>query len=147
MAEITFRRMKEKDLEEIVIIEKESFSDPWDYNAFKSDLNNEHSYSVVALQNDDIIGYGILYIVAGELQIGNFAVAAAFRRQGVGSKLMTEIVRIAEERKCDFIYLEVRESNKPAQALYTSFGFTSVGRRVGYYHSPRENAILMAKEL
>ncbi len=61
--------------------------------------------------------------------------------------MMDEIIKIAQEKSCDSIYLEVRESNKAAQALYYSFGFEAVGRRIGYYRSPRENAILMAKEL
>ncbi|HBC46329.1 MAG TPA: ribosomal-protein-alanine N-acetyltransferase [candidate division Zixibacteria bacterium] len=147
MAQILIRKMMEIDLESVVMIEKESFSDPWSYDSFWSDLANEISMPIVALQDDIVIGYSILYIVADELQIGNFAVATQFRRQGVGNKLMDEIIKIAVQRGCNSIYLEVRESNKPAQALYLSFGFKDVGRRNGYYRSPRENAILMAKEL
>lgn len=147
MPDVTFRKMKEKDLIEIVAIEKETFSDPWNYDAFKSDLNNEMSWPIVAVLDEAIIGYSVLYIVVGELQIGNFAVAPLFRRQGVGRKMMNETIRIARERSCDCIYLEVRESNGPAQALYDSFGFMTMGRRVGYYHHPRENAVLMVKEL
>jgi ribosomal-protein-alanine acetyltransferase len=147
MTNTTFRRMKESDLEKVLAMEKEIFPDPWDFNAFDSDLKNEHSWLLVAEQDGEIVGYSVLYIVADELQIGNFGVGEAFRRQGIGKKMMTEIIKIAEERSCGSIYLEVRESNKAAQALYFSFGFESVGRRIGYYRSPRENAILMAKEL
>jgi ribosomal-protein-alanine N-acetyltransferase len=147
MPEVTFRKMKEMDLEDVVKMENEAFSDPWSYDSFKSDLENEKSWPIVALHNDTIVGYSTLYIVAGELQIGNFAVATLFRRQGIGKKMMDEILKIALERGCDSIYLEVRESNEPAQALYHSFGFEAVGRRMGYYRNPRENAILMAKEL
>jgi [ribosomal protein S18]-alanine N-acetyltransferase len=139
--------MQETDLKSVVAIEMESFSDPWSEAAFKSDLTSEMSWPIVALQNDTVIGYGILYIVAGELQIGNFAVAVPFRRRGVGRKMMDEIIRIAAEKECDSIFLEVRESNEAAQVLYFSFGFEIVGRRTGYYSKPRENALLMAKEL
>jgi [ribosomal protein S18]-alanine N-acetyltransferase len=147
MTDTAFRKMKESDLEKVVAMEKEIFSDPWDFNFFDSDLKNEHSWLIVAEQDGEIVGYGVLYIVADELQIGNFGVGESFRRQGIGKKMMAEIIKIAAERSCDSIYLEVRESNKAAQALYFSFGFEAVGRRIGYYRNPRENAILMAKEL
>ncbi len=147
MPNVTFRKMKETDLVDVITIEKETFSDPWNYDAFKSDLTNELCWPIVALVDGVIVGYSVLYIVAGELQIGNFAVKPARRRQGIGKKLMDEIIKIAGGRQCYSIYLEVRESNKPAQELYASFGFVTVGRRVGYYRKPRENAILMAKEL
>lgn len=147
MSEVIFRKMKEMDLIAVVEIEKETFPDPWSYNAFKSDLANEMSWPIVAVLDEVLVGYSALYIVAGELQIGNFAVVPAFRRKGIGKEMMNEIIRIAGERNCDNVFLEVRESNKAAQALYESFGFASVGRRVGYYRQPRESAILMVKEL
>jgi ribosomal-protein-alanine acetyltransferase len=147
MADTTIRKMTESDLDRVVAMEKEIFSDPWDYNAFDSDLKNEHCWPVVAEQDGTIVGYSISYIVTDELQIGNFGVGELFKRQGIGKKMMAEIIKIAQGKNCDSIYLEVRESNKAAQALYYSFGFEAVGRRIGYYRSPRENAILMAKEL
>ncbi len=59
MAEITFRKMTESDLDRVVAMEKEIFSDPWDYNAFDSDLKNEHCWPVVAEQDGTIVGYSI----------------------------------------------------------------------------------------
>jgi ribosomal-protein-alanine N-acetyltransferase len=147
MGDVTFRKMKEKDLVDVIAIEKETFSDPWNYDAFKSDIANELCWPIVALSDGAVLGYSVLYIVAGELQIGNFAIAPVRRRQGLGKKMMDEIISIARERHCDTIYLEVRESNKAAQELYAAFGFVNVGRRVGYYRKPRENAILMTREL
>jgi len=93
------------------------------------------------------VGYSCLYVVAGEMQIGNFAVSPDHRKQGIAKLMMDEIVKIARERKCDSIFLEVRESNIPAQTLYSSYEFKPIGRRVGYYRQPRENAIIMVKEL
>ncbi len=147
MPDVTFRKMKDKDLVEVVEIEKETFTDPWSYDAFNGDLANDLSWPLTALVNNVVVGYCALYIVAGELQIGNFAVAPKFKRQGIGRKMMDEVIRVAREHECAYIYLEVRESNLAAIALYVSFGFVNVGRRVGYYRNPRESAILMAKEL
>jgi [ribosomal protein S18]-alanine N-acetyltransferase len=144
---VTIRKMREKDLETIAVMEKQIFPDPWSYDAFKSDLNNEMAWPIVAVIDDVVVGYTCLYIVAGEVQIGNFAVAIDYRNQGIAKVMMNEVIKITQDRKCDSIFLEVRESNLPAQKLYSSFGFNSVGRRVGYYRNPRENAIIMVKEL
>ena len=147
MSKITFRRMIESDLEAVAKIEKDIFSDPWSYNAFKTDLNNDMAFPLVAELESLVIGYSNLYIVAGEVQIGNFAVAPGYRKRGVGKKLMDEILKIAVENKTDTVFLEVRESNEPAMALYGSFGFKPVGLRRDYYSSPRESAVIMAREV
>jgi len=139
--------MSEKDLSKVTEIENEVFSDPWSFNAFKTDLDNEMAYPVVAELEGLVIGYSNLYIVAGEIQIGNFAVAPGYRKRGVGKLLMNEILRIAGENSCRSIFLEVRESNEPAKALYMSFGFKPAGLRRNYYSNPRESAILMVREL
>ena len=66
---------------------------------------------------------------------------------GIGKLMMEEMLMLARERKCDAIFLEVRESNTPAITLYGSYGFKAVGRRNGYYRDPVENAIIMLKEI
>ncbi len=73
-----------------------------------------------------------------EREILNLAVAPPFRRMGIGSALLAEELRSAGD-----FFLEVRESNIAAQALYRRFGFAEVGRRAGYYRSPAETAIVM----
>lgn len=147
MSEISFRRMEGKDLEKICALENAIFTDPWSMNAFKTDLENDMTFPFVAEFEQSVVAYASLYIVADEMQIGNFAVAPGFRHRGVARKLMDEILRIAEARGCCSIFLEVRESNRPAQLLYASCGFVPAGTRKNYYHSPRESAILMVKEL
>jgi len=139
--------MVERDLKEIVALEKEIFADPWSYEAFRSDISNPMALSLAAAIAESIAGYTCLYVVAGEMQIGNLAVAPDFRGKGIAKLLMNRILEIANERECDCVFLEVRESNQPARVLYESFGFKVVGRRVGYYRNPYENAILMTKEL
>ena len=147
MSDVIIRRMVEKDLDAVSAIERQAFADPWSYNAFKTDLNNEMACPIVAVVNDIVAGYSCLYIVAGEVQLGNFAVHSAFRKRGIGKTMMREILKIAESRNCETIFLEVRESNKEAQALYESFGFRVMGLRNGYYRNPAENAVIMVKEL
>ncbi len=147
MSAITIRRMAEKDLEKVSAIEQEIFSDPWSFNAFKTDLNNDMACPLVAEFEDSVIAYTNLYIVAGEVQIGNFAVAPGYRQRGVAKKMISKIIKIAGDHRCNSIFLEVRESNRPAQALYESFGFKHSGRRKNYYANPRESAVLMVKDI
>ncbi len=147
MPNITIRRMAEGDLDVVSAIEKEVFQDPWTMSAFKTDLNNNMAWPIVAEFENKIVGYSNIYIVAGEVQIGNFAVAPGFRKRGVGKRMMNEIFEKANENKCRTVFLEVRESNLPAMELYKSYGFNSAGKRKDYYSNPRENAIIMVKEL
>jgi ribosomal-protein-alanine N-acetyltransferase len=147
MSKLIFRKMKEPDLDQVISIENECFSDPWSYLSFKSDIHNEMALPMVLDSDGSIAGYSSIYIVANELQIGNFAVQSKYRGRGAAKLMMEEIIKIARNRGCSMIYLEVRESNDPAIKLYSSFGFRSVGHRKNYYRSPKENAIVMAKEI
>jgi [ribosomal protein S18]-alanine N-acetyltransferase len=147
MPDVIIRRMMEKDLMEVVNIEKQAFSDPWSYESFKSDLNNEMALPIVAIYNDQIVGYSSIYVAADEMQLGNFAVSPDHRKMGIGKLMMDEMLKLAAERKSGKIFLEVRESNVPAISIYSSYGFRAVGRRNGYYRNPVENAIIMVKEL
>jgi ribosomal-protein-alanine N-acetyltransferase len=139
--------MAEPDLEVVTGIEKEVFSEPWSLSAFKTDLKNEMALPMVAEFENKIVGYSNIYIVAGEIQIGNFAVAPGFRNRGVGRKLMNEIFQRAREKECHTLFLEVRESNTAALELYKSYGFMPTGKRRGYYSNPREDAVLMARDI
>jgi ribosomal-protein-alanine N-acetyltransferase len=147
MAKYVVRRMRKTDLKEIVALENEIFSDPWSYQAFQSDLENGMAYPIVSLAEDTLVGYASLYVVAGEMQIGNLAVAPSCRRKGIARNMMHEIINIARKFDCACIYLEVRESNYQARNLYGSCEFKVIGQRNGYYRNPSENAILMAREL
>jgi len=147
LSSIEIRKMAESDLEKVLKIERECFSDPWSENAFRSDLKNELASLIVAEFEKTIVGFSNLYIVAGEIQIGNFAVATGFRNRGVGKKLMERVVETAKDNNCGQLILEVRKSNTPAIDLYKSYGFVETGMRKDYYNNPNESAILMTMEL
>jgi ribosomal-protein-alanine N-acetyltransferase len=82
--------------------------------------------------------------VAGEWEIENLVVAAAFLRRGVANELVRELIQRAGNEAAPAILLEVRESNLPARRLYEKHGFREVGRRRAYYRDPAEAAILYA---
>jgi [ribosomal protein S18]-alanine N-acetyltransferase len=129
----------ELDLPALDRIEQESFADHW---AAKSFL--EYS-CIVAEIGSEIVGFLVSReIFAGsrdappEREILNLAVAARFRRQGIAGLLLGH-----ELGKRAIYYLEVRESNTAARALYSKFGFREINRRTGYYRHPPETAIVM----
>ena len=75
------------------------------------------------------------------------AVHSAFRRQGIGEQLISELLTLCEIHEMDCFTLEVRETNEPAQALYKKFGFHEIGIRKGYYQDNGEDAVIMWKYL
>ena len=76
----------------------------------------------------------------------NLAVAPAARRQGLARALVTALIRGLTARGVHSLTLEVRASNGPAKMLYESMGFVQVGRRPGYYLSPKEDGDILRKE-
>lgn len=90
-----------------------------------------------------VTGYVIARAIADEGEILNLAVAPDGRRGGVGRALATEVLRVLGGRGVRDVFLEVRESNAGARALYAAHGFLEVGRRPRYYRRPVEDAIIL----
>ena len=98
------------------------------------------------LPDGTVLGYAGLLVVLDEGYITNVAVCPDYRRQGIAGELLGVFQRFAEGKQLAFLTLEVRESNAPARALYTKYGYKEVGVRKNYYDHPKENAILMTRE-
>src|SRR5690606_17454023 len=125
---IIIEPMKMSDLKQVLAIENLSFPAPWSRQSFISDLSyNRAAIYLVARQDDQIIGYAGMWVVVDEAHITNIAVHPAWRRLGVGRRLMDRLVEIAQANRCRAITLEVRKSNLAAQNLYTQYGFTAQG--------------------
>ena len=90
-----------------------------------------------------IAGYIVALEAADSGEILNLAVAPGGRRHGLGRALVKQVVETLRGRGVQEIYLEVRESNAPARALYAGHGFKAVGRRKQYYRRPLEDAIVL----
>ena len=87
-------------------------------------------------------GFVVARAVGGEWEIENIAVSGQARKRGLGTRLLGELLDLARARGAEAVFLEVRESNRAARALYEKWSFLESTRRTHYYHDPEEDAIL-----
>ena len=93
-----------------------------------------------------IVGIAGFWIMTDEAHITTLAIRNSFRRQGIGERLLIQIVEMTIELNVNVVTLEVRISNKQAQALYEKYGFQKVGIRRAYYTDNGEDAIIMTTD-
>jgi [ribosomal protein S18]-alanine N-acetyltransferase len=140
---VVLRPATAQDLDTVVMIERVSFSDPpWSRRSFASLLDDPRVRFTVACM-PAVVGYVVMWLVADEAELANLAVAPDRRRQGIGQLLLDSAMAEALARGATSLYLEVRESNVAARALYGGRGFRPVGRRAAYYRNPLEDALLL----
>lgn len=139
--------MTSAHVHQIAELEKKCFSDAWSERSIASELTNDLSLWLVALEGEQVAGYIGSQSVMGESDMMNVAVNASWRRQGIGEKLVRELIKRLAEKGNHSLTLEVRASNEPAQAMYQKLGFVQVGRRPRYYEKPREDALILRKEI
>lgn len=131
---------------QVAELEKLCFSDPWSEKSIVSELENELSLWLVAVDGDAVAGYVGSQTVLGETDMMNVAVAAAYRRRGIAEQLILALVEELKAAGSHCLTLEVRASNAPAIALYEKLGFSQTGLRKNYYRNPKEDALILRKE-
>lgn len=102
---------------------------------------------LVAEEAGVLEGFLVTRTLTPEWELENIVVAESARRRGFGRQLVNALVAAARERRADSIFLEVRESNHAARALYLGCGFTQTGHRPAYYNCPTEDAVLYSLAL
>lgn len=138
------------DVPAIAAAEIRCFSDPWSEEGIGALFENESLCALAGEPADaksGIAGYLFARSIAGEAEILNVAVLPEERGQGLGGRLLDRALVALESQAVGAVFLEVRESNQPARALYLSRGFQQVGFRADYYRKPRENALILRREL
>ncbi|MBO5178340.1 MAG: ribosomal protein S18-alanine N-acetyltransferase [Lachnospiraceae bacterium] len=141
------RPMTKNDCEQVAAIEAVSFSIPWSLKAFTDTVEKDNFRYFVADEAGEILGYCGFLFVLDEAEIPNVCVKSSARKQGVGKKMMNALIEEAKKLGISTLFLEVRESNAAARALYKSLGFIEDGIRKNFYEQPVEHAILMSKAL
>lgn len=165
--------MRVSNIDEVVAIDRVSFSSPWSSSAYRHEiLNNRLACFFVARPRptspesavtpdvisrirhwalgdgtrESLVGYGGFWLLAGEGHISTIAVKPDHRQRGVGELLLLTMFDEAIARGATSMTLEVRFSNRIAQNLYRKYGFQPAGRRVNYYTREREDALIMTIE-
>lgn len=143
---LTVRRLVLSDLPHVMPIERRSFSTPWSLAMFGLETSKPSGISLVALEGPRLVGYLVCSRYADVWHVMNVAVDLDLRRRGIASVLLEALFGRAD-RAGERYTLEVRPSNVGAVAMYRRFGFVSAGRRPGYYHDNREDALIMWREV
>ncbi|MGH7614631.1 MAG: ribosomal protein S18-alanine N-acetyltransferase [Gemmatimonadales bacterium] len=141
-APFRIRPARKADVPALVALERIAFTDPWSSVDF-TDCIASGLVIFVAVTGDGPVGYIVARHALDEGEILNLGVALPVRRRGVGRALVGRVLETLAATGVAAVFLEVRESNVPAQQLYVAFGFQEVGRRRHYYQRPVEDAVVL----
>ena len=119
-----------------------NFDDFWTFGIFKDELINPKCHYIVAVEDEDILGFGGISVVLDEANINNIAVRVDKRDIKIGSKILQNLIDISKSLNCSFITLEVNVENSPAIKLYENFGFKNLGIRKNYYNGQTDAYIM-----
>ncbi len=145
---VRFEYAKAGHIKQIFDIEKDTFSLPWSFESIKKDvLENKLSIYIVGLLGEEVVSYAGFWQILEEAHIMNIAVKEQYRKRGIGSAMLCELVDVAQKKDVSRISLEVRENNNAAIRMYENAGFRAEGTRKGYYTDTGENALIMVKNL
>ena len=131
---------------QVAELERICFADPWSEKSVASELDNKWALWLVAVEDDQVIGYIGSQTSIDETDVMNVAVHPDFRRRGIAESLIIRLVEELKNRGSHALMLEVRASNAPAIALYEKSDFLQVGCRKNYYRNPKEDALILRKE-
>ena len=144
---IRFRPMTMADIDEIMVIERNSYRFPWSQGFFLQELQVTCARSILAELDGKIVGYILYWLLPDMIDIHNVATHVDYRRRGIARLLLGQVLVQAGAQLVSRVTLEVRKSNLPAQRLYESFGFAASGLRKGYYSDNGEDALAMTLEV
>ena len=132
---ITIQKAIKEDIPFIINIENRAFFSPWTEVQITASIDNAYA----AKEANVIKGFIIIETILDEVHVLHMAVDPKFQRKGIGKKLMEKAFEFSGKK----FFLEVRESNFPAQKLYKGFGFKVISRRKNYYKDNNEDALVM----
>lgn len=140
-----FREMNESDLAQVLTIERNAYSHPWTEGNFNDSLIGSDEVWLLELEGG-IAGHGVISAAVGEAHLLNVCVARQHHRKGLGRAILEFLIERAKLLGATVMFLEVRESNTSAIALYLAEGFRKIGLRKNYYPMghEREHAIVMS---
>ncbi len=140
---------KEEDLPDILKIEEESSPNPWKRSFFEDELSNDSSTILIFRldHGDEMAGFLVFRKIGDIVEVNNVGVKKDFRRKGVATSLLSNLLERSKREKVVSIFLEVRAKNKEAVRLYKKLGFGYLSIRKGYYSKPKDDALIYKLKL
>ncbi len=137
--------MREQDVKTAAQIEAENFSKPWKEADFLGAVKDEKALYLAAYVDWVLVGYIGMWMVLDEGEITNVSVKKEYQGQKIGRALLEELEALGRTKGVVSYFLEVRESNERARALYEACGFSVINVRKNFYEEPVENGVVMCK--
>ena len=132
---------------QILEIEQYSITPPWSHGGLLSEIYNEDSFFSLAVHMGKVLGFVMLRRILDEAELLQIAVGKSVRRQGIADMLMNAALLWAKENGVKTVFLEVRKTGDAAISLYRKYGFSPVRIRKNYYDQPKEDAVVMEKNI
>lgn len=135
----------ERDLDGVIEVESESFTNPWTREMYVSELRDRSVCHILVVRAGGlrVVGFCAFWLICDEIHINNLAIHPSFRRRGLGAALVQAVLAEAEALGAARATLEVRASNVTARDLYERHGFRLTATRRGYYTNPVEDALIL----
>jgi ribosomal-protein-alanine N-acetyltransferase len=141
----TVEALEEADLDEVLEVERASFTNPWSRQMFIWEMQNSGVSYAYVLRTPQwrVAGFCTLWLVLDEVHINNVAVRPECRGLGAGRTLLLYVLKEGAAMGATKATLEVRRTNAAALKLYQGLGFKVGGTRRNYYTSPVEDALVL----
>jgi ribosomal-protein-alanine N-acetyltransferase len=135
----------ERDLDGVIEVESESFTNPWTREMYISELRDRSVCHILVVRSGGlpVVGFCAFWLICDEIHINNLAIRPSFRRRGLGAALVQAVLAQAGTLGAARATLEVRASNVTARELYERHGFRLTATRRGYYTNPVEDALIL----
>jgi len=142
---VTVKKMTPDDIDGVMQIEARAYGNHhWSRSSFLSEITNELAFYYALYTSDNVLaGYAGCWHILEEAHITTIAVHPDYRKRKFAQILLSKVITDCYKDKIKYITLEVRESNTPAINLYSKYGFSSFGKRKGYYQDNNEDALIM----
>ncbi len=143
--DLVIRPMEAQDVDDVARLEAEIFTMPWSRQGFLDTLSMGNVIFLTAFRQRELLGYCGMYCGADEGEITNVAVAPGARREGIGGRMLDQLLMESRAAGVRQVILEVRVSNLEAIHLYEKKGFYVAGIRRNFYENPREDGCVMMR--
>ncbi len=135
--------MLQRDMPEVLAIERQNFEFPWSEDDFIRTLRWRNCLGLTAEHEDKIAGFTIYELCKDRIHILNIAVRPSYQRQGVGSQIISKLISKLSAQRRPLIVSEVRETNLAAQLFFRKCGFRAISVLRGCYQDTQEDAYVM----